>query len=125
MKSKEKALLFARVACDKKALDLVILEIKDLSSFADYFIICSGESTRQVQAIAEHLEINLKEQGIRPLGTEGAQGGRWVLLDYGDVIIHVFHETEREYYDLESLWGDCPRIAFDEKQPPPAKKGKK
>ncbi|MEI6125349.1 MAG: ribosome silencing factor, partial [Pseudomonadota bacterium] len=96
MNSKEKALLCAGVACDKQALDLVVLEVKDISSFADYFIICSGTSTRQVQAIAEHLEVSLKEKGIRVLGKEGMQGGRWVLLDYADVIIHVFHTEERE-----------------------------
>lgn len=124
MNSKEKALLFARVAYDKQALDPVVLEVKEISSFADYFIICSGTSTRQVQAIAEHLEISLKEKDIRVLGKEGMRAGRWVLLDYADVIIHVFHTEEREFYDLESLWADCPRIPCSD-SPKPAKKAKK
>jgi ribosome-associated protein len=113
LNSKEKALLCAGIARDKKAHDLVIIKVQELSSFADYFIICSGASTRQVQAIAEHVEAGMKEKGFRPLGVEGMRTGRWVLLDYADVIMHVFHETEREFYDLERLWSECPRLDPD------------
>jgi len=108
--NREKAFLCARAALDHKAVDLVILEVKKLSSFTDYFVICSGNSDRQVQAIAGHIEEKLKEGDIRPLSVEGKREGRWVLLDYGDVVIHVFYQPVREFYDLERLWSDAPRI---------------
>ena len=108
--SKEKAILCARAALDHKAIDLVILEVKKLSSFTDYFVITSGNSDRQVQAIASHIEEKLKKEGIHPLGVEGKQKGTWVLLDYGDVVIHVFYNPMREFYDLERLWSDAPRV---------------
>lgn len=101
----------AELASDKKSLDLIILELKGNCSLADYFIICSGTSERHVRAIAEHLELEMKKKGKRALGIEGLQQGRWVLLDFDTVIIHVFHEEERDFYDLEGLWMDCPRIA--------------
>ena len=112
MDSLEKFLLCARLAHDKKAKNIVILELKGVSALADYFIICSGTSDRHVQAIASHVEISMKEKGTPALGTEGIQTGKWVLLDYDDVIIHVFQEKEREFYDIESLWNECPRIPF-------------
>ena len=108
--NREKAFLCARAALDHKAVDLVILEVKNLSSFTDYFVICSGNSDRQVQAIAAHIEEKLGEGKIRPLSVEGKREGRWVLLDYGDVVIHVFYQPVREFYDLERLWSDAPRI---------------
>ena len=108
--SKEKAYLCARTLLDRKAVDLVILEVKDLSSFTDYFLICSGHSDRQVQALASHVEEKLGREGIHPLGVEGKREGRWALLDYGEVIIHVFYEPVREFYDLERLWSEAPRI---------------
>jgi len=88
----------------------VILEVKNLSSFTDFFVICSGNSDRQVQAIAAHLEEKLGQGGIRPLSIEGKREGRWILLDYGDVVIHVFYQPVREFYNLERLWSDAPRI---------------
>ena len=112
MDAKEKALLCARLADAKKAHDLVIIDVHEVSSFADCFIICSGTSSRQVQAVAEHVEAEMKKKGFRALGVEGMRSGRWVLLDYGDVIVHVFHQTEREFYGLEDLWADCPRIGY-------------
>lgn len=115
--SKEKALLFARVLLDRRAINLVILEVKNLSSFADYFLICSGNSDRQVQAIASHVEEELGSEGVHPLGVEGKREGRWVLLDYGDVIVHVFYQPVREFYDLERLWSEAPRIEL-----PPVRK---
>jgi ribosome-associated protein len=108
--SKEKAFLCARAALDHKAIDLAILEVKSLSSFTDYFVISSGNSDRQVQAIASHIEEKLGKQGLQPLGIEGKRDGRWVLLDYGDVVIHIFYHPIRELYDLERLWSDAPRV---------------
>ncbi len=108
--SKEKAFLCARALLDRKASDLTILEVKDLSSFTDYFLICSGNSDRQVQALASHIEEELDKQGIHPLGTEGKREGRWILLDYGDVIVHVFYQPVRDFYDLERLWSEAPRV---------------
>jgi ribosome-associated protein len=118
--SKEKALLCAQAALDHKAIDLAILEVKKLSSFADYFVISSGSSDRQVQAIASHIEEKLGKQGLHPLGIEGKREGRWVLLDYGDVIIHIFYNPIREFYDLERLWSDAPKVEW-----PPVRKPRK
>jgi ribosome-associated protein len=115
--SKEKALLCAHALLDRKVIDLVILEVKDLSSFTDYFLICSGNSDRQVQAVAAHVEEKLGQGGLHPLGMEGKREGRWVLLDYGDVVVHVFHHPVREFYDLERLWSEAPRLEL-----PPVRK---
>jgi ribosome-associated protein len=101
-------------AVDKKAQDVIILEIKELTSLADFFVICSGKSDRQVQSIAGNIELILKERRILPLGIEGMREGRWVLMDYGDVIIHIFYAPVREFYDLERLWGDAPRVECPE-----------
>lgn len=95
-------------ALEKKAKDLIIINVKRLSSFADYMIICSGDSDRQVQAIASSIEGNLKRSGILPLGIEGKAFGKWVLMDYDDVIIHIFYEPTREFYDMERLWSETP-----------------
>ena len=93
-----------------KALDVVALDVRGLASFADAFIICSGRSHRQVSAIAEFVEQDLKAKGIKPIGVEGLTQGHWVLMDYGDVVIHVFYEPVRMFYDLEGLWSDARRI---------------
>jgi len=108
--SREKALLIARLAAEKKALDTVILELKDCVSYTDYCIICSGTSDRQVQAIADFIEESLKKDKVLPLNIEGYSGGRWILLDYDDVVIHIFYHPTRLLYDLEGLWLDVPRI---------------
>jgi ribosome-associated protein len=97
---------------DRKAKDLMILKVRELSSFTDFFIICSGASDRQVKAIAEHIAEKLKKAGIRPLGIEGENTGNWILMDYGDVIIHIFYEPTREFYDIERLWSDVPTMAI-------------
>ena len=110
MDSLEKALFCAETANDNKAVDLVILELKAETSLSDYFIICSGTSDRHTKSIAENIEHALKEKGVKPLGKEGLQEAKWILLDYDDVIIHIFQTEEREFYDLESLWDDCPKI---------------
>ena len=102
--------LYINAALGKKAIDLVVLDVHDLTSFADIFIICSGRSNRQVNAIAEHIQRNLKKHKKKPLSVEGVKDGQWVLLDYGHVIIHVFYDPVREFYDLEGLWLDAERI---------------
>jgi ribosome-associated protein len=104
----------ANAALDKKARKLVILSVKDISSFADYFIICSGTSDRQVQAIAASVQEHMKKAGFLPLGVEGESHARWVLMDYGDVLIHIFYEPVREFYDIERLWSDAPRMEIAE-----------
>ena len=108
--SKEKSIFCAHAALEKKAFDITILELKKASSLTDYFLICSGRSDRQVQAIAHSIEEKMGEQGIRPLGEEGMREGRWVLMDYDDVVIHIFYDQVRLYYDLEGLWREAPRI---------------
>jgi ribosome-associated protein len=107
MDGKNKALLCVQQALDHKAQDLVLLDVREISSFADYFLICSGRSSRQVQGIADRLEEALRELGIRPLGVEGRREGHWVLMDYGDVIVHIFYGPVRDVYDLESLWSEA------------------
>jgi len=101
---------YVRAVQEKKSIGIVALDVRGLTSLADAFIICSGRSNRQVSAIAEHVRRVLREAGIRPLHVEGEKEGHWVLLDYGHVVIHVFYEPVRNFYDLESLWTDAPRI---------------
>ena len=108
--AKEKSLIGLNAAVEKKALDPVVLELKGLASFTDYFLLCSGKSDRQVQAIAEGIEEALKKNGILPLGQEGMREGKWILLDYEDLVVHVFLEPMRAFYDLEGLWVDAPRV---------------
>jgi ribosome-associated protein len=108
---RKRALFCVNACLEKKAADLVILNVKEISAFADYFILCSGTSDRQVRAVAAAVQENLKNEGILPLGIEGEATGKWVLLDYDDVIIHVFLESVRTFYDLERLWSDAPRMA--------------
>jgi len=112
--SKTKSLLCLEAALEKKALNPVLLELKGMTSFTDYFLLCSGKSDRQVQAIAQGIEEALKKKGVRLLGQEGMVGGRWILMDYEDVIVHIFLEPVRNFYDLEGLWADAPQISFEE-----------
>jgi len=107
-------LLSVGAAIEKKATDLVLLEMRGVSSYTDYFLVCSGKSDRQVQAIAQRIAEVLEEQGIKPLGLEGTSEGKWVLIDYGDLVVHVFLEPIRRFYDLEGLWMDAPRIDLQE-----------
>ena len=104
--------LYIKAASAKKALNLVVLDVAELTSIADVFIICSGRSNRQVNAIADSIIIDLKKHKIKPLSVEGTGEGHWVLLDYGHVIIHVFYEPVREFFDLEGLWADAKRITI-------------
>jgi ribosome-associated protein len=110
----ERALECTRAALDHKAYDLVVLETGRLSSIADYFVICSGRSDTQVQAIAEAIEAHLGRQGVRPLSVEGLPHAQWVLLDYGDVVVHIFYVPVRGFYDLERLWVRAPQVELPE-----------
>ena len=101
---------FFQAVLGKKAMHVVALDVRELTSIADVFIICSGRSNRQVSAIAEHIERELRRHKIKPLSVEGTAEGHWVLMDYGHVIIHVFFDPVREFYDLEGLWSDARRI---------------
>lgn len=98
------------LAADKKASDIVLLGVRELTTMADYFVICSGASERQLGAIADGIVQGLKGEGIRPIGSEGAPGAHWLLLDFGAVIVHVFSPPERDYYQLEKLWAEAPTI---------------
>ena len=110
----ERMLECTRAALDRKAYDLVVLETGQLSSIADYFVICSARSDTQAQAIAEGVEAHLAAEGVRPLSIEGLPRAQWVLLDYSDVIVHVFYVPVREFYDLERLWSRAPRVELPE-----------
>ncbi|MGZ6328744.1 MAG: ribosome silencing factor [Candidatus Limnocylindrales bacterium] len=94
------------LAADKKAADIVLIGIAELTTLADYLVICSGSSERQLGAIADGISAGLKDDGVRPLGREGTSGAHWVLLDFGSVVVHVFAPPERDFYQLERLWAD-------------------
>ena len=114
MKTLDKALLASEIIKERKALNPVLFEIGKLSSITDYFLIASGNSSRQVQAITRHLSRSMREQGLKAYGVEGEQEGHWVLMDYGDLVIHIFFQPVREFYDLEGLWIEAPRVDLDE-----------
>jgi ribosome-associated protein len=100
----------AEIANDKKANDTIVLQLKDLSTIADYLVICSGDNPAQVKAIAEAIDDYFSSQKATRLGREGMEFARWVLLDYGDIVINIFNEEARAFYDLEKMWIDAPRI---------------
>ena len=104
----------AKAASDKKALDIVTINLKKMSSICDFFVIASGTSTTQVRAIAEHIARKLKEKGQRLWHIEGEREALWILMDYSDVVAHVFLEETRSFYDLERLWGDARLTRFKE-----------
>lgn len=104
--------VYVKALSGRKALDVLVLDLRGLTSVADAFIICSGRSSRQVTAISEYVHATLKKEGIYPLSLEGAKEGHWVLMDYGHVIIHIFYEPIREFYDLEGLWQDAVRMSL-------------
>jgi ribosome-associated protein len=112
--AEEEALATARraveLASDKKASDIVLLEVRELTTLADYFVICSGQSERQLGAIVDGVIDGLREAGTRPIGREGAANAHWLLLDFGSVIVHVMAPPEREFYQLERLWADAPLL---------------
>lgn len=102
--------IYVKSALGKKAKNIVLLDVRHLTSLADAFLICHGTSNRQVSAIAEHIKQELKEQGIKALRVDGLKEGHWVIMDYGHILIHVFYESTRSFYDLEGLWSDAKRI---------------
>jgi ribosome-associated protein len=112
-KSRELALVAAAAAADKKAHDVIVLDVSDQLVITDCFVIASAPSERQVGAIVDGVEEKMREAGTKPVRREGAREGRWVLLDFVDVVVHVQHADERSFYGLERLWKDCPRIPFD------------
>ena len=111
----EEVKLALHCASEKKAFDLVALDLREIASFTEYFIIVSGANQRQVQAIADEIEEQLKKQlGSRPVRTEGYSSAEWVLMDYGDFIVHIFEQKAREFYDLERLWRDAKKVELPE-----------
>jgi len=109
LNAKERAIMCATLALDKKAFDVKVLEISRLSSIADYLVIATGKSDKQAQAIADSIKQGLKKYG-KALDVEGLKEGNWIVIDYGDVIVHVFHEELRRYYDLDGLWHNAPSL---------------
>ncbi len=101
----------------KKAADTLILDLRGLAVFTDFFVICSGESTTQVKAIVDYIETELAKENIKPFSIEGVSYAHWVLMDYGDIVIHAYEKETRAYYELEKLWLDAPRIIPDEEGP--------
>jgi len=112
--SKELARLCAQAAIDKKAENPVILDVRKLCSFADFFVIMSGRSTRHVQGLAEAIEVDLRSKKLSTSSAEGLNEGTWVLLDYSDVVVHIFYSETRKFFDIEGLWHDAPRISLDD-----------
>ncbi len=103
----------ARVAMDTKAEDLVIMDVRGISSFTDYFVVMSGRSTRHVQGLADAIESEFRSKRLNPKNCEGLREGHWVLLDFHDVVVHIFYTEKRKFYDLEGLWHDAPRVPMD------------
>jgi len=113
LEPREMALLAAEAASDKKAEDIVVLDVAEILVITAYFVIATGASDRQVRSIADEVEDQLREKaGMKPIGREGEREGKWVLLDFGDLVVHVFQPDEREFYRLERLWADAPRVAL-------------
>ncbi len=110
--ARELALIAAQAAADKKATDVVLLDVSEQLVITDCFVIASASNERQVESIVDSVEEKLRAAGIKPVRREGAREGRWVLLDFVDVVVHVQHAEERSFYQLEKLWKDCPRIEF-------------
>ncbi len=110
----ELATTIATIAMDHKAEDLLVLDVRGRASFADFFVIMSGRSTRHVQGLAEALEAEVRSKRVNMAKAEGLQEGNWVLLDFGDVIVHIFYHEQRSFYDLEGLWHNAPRIDIEQ-----------
>jgi ribosome-associated protein len=114
MRSREKAVRSGQLAEEKKAKEVVLLELTNLTDLADFFVIASGTSERHVKTVSENVELGMKKGGVKPLAVEGYDEGRWVIIDYGDVIVHVFLEELRNLYDLENLWIEAKRYRTDQ-----------
>jgi ribosome-associated protein len=111
--ARELGLVAANAAANKIATDIVLIDVSDRLAITDVFVIVTGSNERQVEAIVDEVEEQLRRVDAKPLRREGRRDGRWVLLDYGDIVVHVQHAEERVYYALERLWKDCPTIPFD------------
>ena len=118
MESLDKARLASDIIKERKAIEPVLFNIEEMSSYADFFLIASGNSSRQVQSISRHLEEKMREKGLKPFGIEGEFEGQWILMDYGDLIIHIFYQPVREFYDLEGLWLEAPRVDLEKNETP-------
>ncbi len=118
--SRELAILCVKAALEKKAEDPVILDVRKYCSFTDFFVIVSGRSTRHVQGLAEAVEEKLRSKRLSSARTEGLNEGTWVLLDYSDVVVHIFYAETRKFYDIEGLWHDADRISIDDENAAPA-----
>jgi ribosome-associated protein len=112
--SLELAEICVRTALDTKAEDLVILDVHEISSFTDYFVIMSGRSSRHVQGLAEAIEFELRSKRVTNKHSEGLREGMWVLLDFGEIVVHVFYKDQRKFYDLEGLWHDAPQVTLQD-----------
>jgi ribosome-associated protein len=112
--SRELVVAAARAASSKLARDVVVLDVRELIVITDYFLIASGTSDRQVRTIAEEIEASVKAKGLKPVRREGEREGHWALLDFVDFVAHVFLDSDREFYDLERLWSDAPRVEWEE-----------
>ncbi len=112
--ARPRAVEIARAGLDKKAEEVLVLDVRGLTSYADYFVLMTADSDRQAGAIADHVDQKLKEGGSSKVGVEGYESGRWILIDYGDVVAHVFNREARGFYDLEGLWADAPRFTVED-----------
>jgi len=118
---KELAVTCARIADDKKAFDIIILDLREHIFILDYFVICTATNRRQIHAIADEIDEKLSPKGAKLIGSEGYEQADWVLMDFGGVVVHLFMEEARKFYDLELLWGDCPRVEWYDSELHPAK----
>jgi len=106
------AALAAQVCDEKKAKGIVVLDVRKITTISEYFIVCSTSNERQARAIADELRVQFKGMGIREMGVEGLDDARWVLQDFGDIVLHIFHESQREFYDIEGLWADAKQVRW-------------
>jgi ribosome-associated protein len=106
------ALLAAEVCDEKKAKEIIVLDVRKITSISDYFIVCSTSNERQARAIADDMRVRMKGLGKREMGVEGIEDARWVLQDFGDIVLHIFHESQREFYDIEGLWADAKQVRW-------------
>lgn len=116
--SDQAAIRCAEAAADKKAENIVVLDMREVSNFADFFVICSGTSEPHLKAIAGSIQDNLRDAGLRPHNVDGYPMSQWIVVDYYDVVVHIFHTEKRSFYSLEDLWSDAPRLEFAQPEQP-------
>lgn len=110
--TRQLATVCAEACDDKKAADIVVLDVRKLTYISDYFVICSTTNDRQARAITEGCRAEMKALEVKEMGVEGLNDARWIVQDFGDIVVHIFHESQREFYDLEGLWADAPRVRW-------------